>query len=343
LEEGKVRLVRKADGREIEVNEGSAAVATAMSEPLQTRPLSHGVARLRHSLIGAADAVAFAPDGKTFAGNRSNKLTIWGAADGLPVRTLTGHGDSRFGVAYSPMGAHLLSLSSRKILSRWDPQAGQRQEWPLVEREPARDGALSGDGRWAAVAGGNRRVTVWSVGEAAVEKRFDFAAKDNPGRLALSHEFANGKLRLVYGLWAGAVEVVELIDGQAMPVRSCKLSASPVALALSDDGRTLATYSLPNGLQTWDVASGSKQDIWPGDAARVERLRFSPNGKLVAAGLMDGTVRVWSVSDGRPLLVLDAGCRIVRGLTFDPDGRLLASAGDNGRVKVWEFEINPGQ
>ena len=335
LEEGKVRLIRTVDGRAVEVPERTAAVATDGPQPLEPSPLSAATARLRHSFPQAGPAVAFSPDGTRLASNRADQWKLWDVADGRLLRSSSRHRDGRFGLAFAG-GDILLGLSQRQTLTVWDTREWGERQWPLVGDEPSRDGAPSGDGRWVAVGQVERKMTVWAVEEDGPRKRFAFQTRDNPNRVTLSRELPVGAPRLAYGLWNGGIEILDLIADPPAPVRQFKLTRTPVALALRDDGRGLASYSLPDGLQLWDVATGEKRDVWSSQAARIECLRFSPDGQFLAAGLTDGTARVWSTADGRSLLVLEAGGRTVRGVAFSPDGTLLATAADNGQVNVWE-------
>lgn len=100
LEEGKVRLVRSRDGKQVEVLEWSVAVASAHNEPesMGLLPLSRAEARLRLDIARAGHKMAFTPDGKTLAAGRMDHLKTWTVPEGKPLDTLAGHKDSRFGL-----------------------------------------------------------------------------------------------------------------------------------------------------------------------------------------------------------------------------------------------------
>lgn len=343
LEEGQVRLIRTRDGKQVEVPQGSVAVATAHGEPeeMGPLPLSRAEARLRSDLPRAGHKIAFTPNGKTLAGGRIDHLKTWSVPGGKLLETLAEHKDSRYGLVYSQKADTLFSLSDGKKLSAWDTKTGRLRSWPLLPREGSRDGAISGDGRWLAIGQVERKMFLWSLEKGEPQKRLELTPPDNPTRVALSHELPSGFPRLAYGQWVGKVEVLDLNDKGSTVVRQLKLSRAPMALAISQDGLCLATYSLPDGLQVWQLPAGAKHDLWTSQATRIECLRFSPDGKHLAAGMTDGTVRVWSTVDGQCLLVLDAGSRVVRDVAFSPDSALLATAGDNGLVRIWECAFLP--
>jgi WD40 repeat protein len=344
-EEGAVRFVRTADGHEVDVQPRSMAVATAKTEarfPV-SEPLALGSAKLRHTFTKAGWKVAFSADGTRLAGSRGDVIKTWNVEDGKLVDTRTGHGDSRFGLTYAKDGT-LLTLSDAKKLSLWDGALRNREEYPLMERDGSRDGAFSPDGAWLAIGRSERKMQVWAIdrtGPQHVRTRFEFQTKNNPNRVALSKPLAKGFPRLAYGQWNGPIDILDLGEDPPRPVREVTLSKTPLALALSDDGSHLATYSVGDGLQLWDMASGEHHYFWFSEAARVESLRFSADGKLLVAGFNDGTARVWSTRDGQSLLVLDVGCRTVRDVAFSPNSALLATAGDNAQVKIWECSFAP--
>lgn len=338
MEEGKVRMVRKFDGREVEVQDGSGAVAAAREDdaPLKSEPLSREAARLVHRFAKTGSKIAFSPDGKVLAGNRLGHWKTWRLADGAPLKTQPRLNDGRFGFAFSSSGDTIVSLSEGKRLALADAATWESREWPLLERDGSRDGTISPDGRWLAVGRVESKMFLWSIGKDSIDPRFDLRLPDNPTRVALSRELATGVPLLAHAQWSGPVEVLDLSAAPPLPVLKVRLARGATHLALSDDGRLLATCSLPDGLQLWRIDTGEKTDLWTSHAARIESLRFAPDGLHLAAGLNDGTVRVWSCATGEMVLVLDAECRIVRDVAFSPGGTLLSSAGDNGLVKVWE-------
>ncbi|MFI1852059.1 WD40 repeat domain-containing protein [Streptomyces sp. NPDC020480] len=112
--------------------------------------------------------------------------------------------------------------------------------------------------------------------------------------------------------------------------------AGVCALAVSPDGRTLATGSNDYTVRLWDISDPtrptSRGEPLVGFGNAVCALAFSPNGRTLATGSFDRTVRLWNVSDpdrakplGSPLTGYDKTTGSVRALAFSPDGRVLAT------------------
>jgi WD40 repeat protein len=108
-------------------------------------------------------------------------------------------------------------------------------------------------------------------------------------------------------------------------------------VALSPDGRTLASGSADCSIKLWDMASGRELRTLNGNANMVSSVAFSPDGRTLASAGYDHTVRLWDVSSGRELhfnqFLLHAD--IVNAVAFSEDGKTLASASSDQTIKIW--------
>lgn len=117
------------------------------------------------------------------------------------------------------------------------------------------------------------------------------------------------------------------------------------SLALSRDGKWLATASADSTCGIWEVSSGTLLQSMAHQAA-VREVAFSPTDTdLLVTASWDGTARMQRVGSSEPWRVLDhASPEGKPGLTnvlFSPDGRWLATADDRGEVRLWE--VSSGQ
>lgn len=122
------------------------------------------------------------------------------------------------------------------------------------------------------------------------------------------------------------------------------------SVALSADGKFLATGGQKAGLCLWDIRTGKLMYQLPNDNAgrhhpspevsaeganQVLCLRFSPDGQQLALGDMLG-VKMLEARTGKLLFQCDAPFRYGRsGLVFSNDGQLLARIATDKTVSIW--------
>jgi len=112
------------------------------------------------------------------------------------------------------------------------------------------------------------------------------------------------------------------------------------AIAISPDGKTLASGGLDGTIQLWDLATGTLQASLP--ARHVTVLAFSPDGRLLASGSRFVTslrppnvppLQLWDVKARLLLANLNPG-EPVTAIAFNPNGQQLAAGAT--QTTVWD-------
>lgn len=106
-------------------------------------------------------------------------------------------------------------------------------------------------------------------------------------------------------------------------------------MALSPDGRTLATGSYDQKVKLWDTSVGAELAVLTGHNGAIFGLSFRPDGKVLASASADRTVKLWEVPSGKRLDTFSQPLKEQTLVTFSPDGKTVAAAGVDSRIRVW--------
>jgi WD40 repeat protein len=111
-----------------------------------------------------------------------------------------------------------------------------------------------------------------------------------------------------------------------------------LCMAVSPDGKCLASGGYERTISLWDIASGKKTQSWEGPEPNVTAIAFAPDGTSIATGgVQDKIVHLWEVASQRELRQFIGLPRGASSLSFSPDGRFLTAGGSGAdEVFVWE-------
>jgi RNA polymerase sigma factor (sigma-70 family) len=316
------------------------------------------VAGLPEGHQAAVRAVAYAPDGQTLASAADDHtIRLWDAVTGHARRLLSGHTAGVNTLAYGPDGRTLASADAGGILRLWDPATGK--ELRKIQAVPADAGFYSGlcplaftpDGKHLASWGDDRCFRLWELATGKEVASHGLVLSGVPAlpagrpKNAPPTEAYPGDVRFAADgrtaavAVAGSVYLVDVVTGQEL----FKLPGfvGPYYLALSPDGRTLASGGWDKKVRVWDVIAG--QELLQAEGLDyVSAVAVAPDGRTVAAGMgwTNGEVRLLDVRTGETLLRLRGHSSYVAALAFSPDGKTLASGQRDTTALVWD--LSPG-
>jgi WD40 repeat protein len=305
-------------------------------------------ARLRWHKAPIA-ALAFSPDGNTLA-TGGGEIRLWTLRPSAPRLTveaslrhsLDGHPGWVTATAFSPDGRTLASGDGDDNLKFWDPATAKlistHGDLTSTNGGEIRSLAYHSSGRQLLVAGSAQTepgvVQVWDVGEGRVLRTLQ-GHQAQLERVVITPDGKTVVTATYRGVW-----IWDLASGEVrarLPPEMVRDGAWPIALAVSPDGRLLATGA-PE-VSFWDVATGEHRGSLAGVYSEV--LTFSPDGKTLAGTGPRRSIVLWDVASRRRLTLFFGHDNHVISLAFSPDGRLLASGESSyGKVRVWDLEVH---
>lgn len=193
--------------------------------------------------------------------------------------------------------------------------------------------AITPDGASLVTAGyGDYTVSRWSIADG--REMATVKMEHRPSVIALTQD---GSTAITIDAYGGVTFWPLTPDGFGTPVRTGSVGQC-YDIALSRDGRFMATASFDKFVAIWDIAA-RKEIARVNMPTPMRSVAFSPSGQLLAAGSANNTFTLWDLESGagRTYTIPKVDEKSdVSGIAFSPDGKRLATAHMDSSITLWD-------
>lgn len=300
----------------------------------------------------------FSPDGKLLAlwTPFDSMVVLMDPASGKAIRTLRGHGQSIFDVAFSRDGRRLSTASIDGTIRTWavphrvdDPRT-KPAPWPMAI---ARDGS-----RFAVIPSGFATKELHILDQNGEKTASLTMLLGYPSGADFSPDgrFLAAAWKLEEGKKGYALKSRNVVTGEKRLDIAMRQGMELRGTAFSPDGRHIAagfgvrdpanrSRYLTAGVKMWDADDGEEVlSLEKSSASLPAAIAFSPDGGRIAVAFqgIPADVRIWDVATRQEILALQATAGLVHALKFSPDGRILLGGcwgtKDSSVARAWDAE-----
>jgi len=311
--------------------DGRTLVCGGWSGQLQVWNLTTGaLARVLPEGTGAANHMAFSPDGKILANAWTDEVHLYDSQSWRLTKTLIHPRKGGSGaLSFSPDGRWLVTGGGiSQSISLWD--VATQQLFSVFETPGAQNGnfTFSPDGKLLATSY-NNAISLWDM---------TTAGATTAGATAAGATVAGAGEPPVHYSFGDYTDLPEyagfLCAMHFQPTLLPGVPAMPSRLMVVVPGNPA------DGIKLWNYETRQVQQTLAAPHGRLIDAVFSPDGQLVA-GVGKAGLEIWDARSGQALATSPPGqFDDMFNLAFFADGKRLVTAGLDGMVRLWQLENN---
>ena len=252
-----------------------------------------------------------------------------------------GHAEQVNGVAWSPDGKVIVSVSDDKSAQVWEAATGDHLFTYTAHADRVNGVAWSPNGKHIASASSDSTIQVWEA-DAGICL---FTCRGHSQAVRAVAWSPDGK-RIASASDDKTVKVWDAADGHHLFTFHSH-SDWVRALSWSPDGKRIVSAGDDSMVLIWDATTRRSmffsKNVYRGHFQTVRAVAWSPGGTLIASGSDDKTVQIWDFASRKPTLIYREHADGLHAVVWSPDGSYIASAGGSrinyyaeNTVRIWD-------
>ncbi|KAJ6084382.1 hypothetical protein N7486_011182 [Penicillium sp. IBT 16267x] len=296
-----------------------------------------------HSLAGMS--MTWSHDGKFIATASSDReIKIWDLEKEQCLLTLLGHEGPVKAVFWSQDTTHLVSVSwsleegrfskfSPLTIKVWDRIVGQCVLTLEGDNSQIRTAFPSYDGKSIVTVTCDGIIKAWNVFSSQRFSNRNIFPQF--GSLSLwSHDGMN----LIHSDWlSNTIKILDPTSWKSIATIDTKKGIRIVCLAISRNGKLLASASSEGLIEVWDLTTRKRASTLEGHSDIIHIMTWLKDGRLASAS-SDTTIKIWDPTTCQCLSTLKGHNRGANSLLLSADETRLISASERGStIKIWDL------
>ena len=295
------------------------------------------------------NTAVYSPDGKKIVtASEDGTAKIWDAESdsanfGRELQTLEVQAVRVYSAAFAPDGKEVVTSSfmgagNDNTVQIWDVETGEALRRLEGETAAINSAIFSPDGKRILTGGMRNTARIW---DAKTGK--ELLTLPGHAHWVRSIDYSQDGKRIVTA--GNEIKIWDAETGTELRT----LEKDAYSVALSPDGKTVASGGRDYCTRIWDVESGKEIKalyIWhPRDAytpATVQSIAFSPDGTKIVTrlgpGLNNRAFRIWDTESGRELHnTIEENPLRGMSAVFSPDGTKIVTANMDSVARIWDI------
>lgn len=245
------------------------------------------------------------------------------------LRTLRGHSDTIYGLAFSPDGKKIVSGARDKTIKIWDVDSGERIATLVGHGKQVNSVSFSPDGKKIVSGGGDSTINIWDSDSGRI-----IDVLEGHKNAVYSTFFSPDGKKIISGSYDRTIKIWDPDSGRKITTLNGH-TGLVLSVSASPDGKKIISGSNDKTIRIWDFISGEKLVTFNEGNSEINSVSFSMDGKRIVSGSWDSIVQIWDAQTGKLLHSLEGHTGSICFCVFTAQDHLLATLSIDGTVRLW--------